>query len=91
MSFTEKQEALVNSSWESLKQNPGYSVLFYTIIFEKAPATKDMLSFLKGSTGVQDSPELQAHAEQVFEMVRGIKHQLTFYFIHFFRKLFFYS
>lgn len=49
-----------------------------------------MLSFLKGSTGVQDSPELQAHAEQVFEMVRGIKHQLTFYFIHFFRKLFFF-
>jgi len=31
MGFTEKQEALVNSSWESFKQNPGYSVLFYTM------------------------------------------------------------
>lgn len=32
MGFSEKQEALVNSSWESFKQNiPQYSVLFYTL------------------------------------------------------------
>ena len=32
MGFTENQEALVNSSWESFKQNlPGYSVFFYTM------------------------------------------------------------
>ena len=32
MGFTEKQEALVNGSWEAFKQNlPGYSVLFYTM------------------------------------------------------------
>jgi hypothetical protein len=28
-----------------------------------------LFSFLKGSAGVQDSPKLQAHAEQVFGLV----------------------
>ncbi|XP_058738407.1 leghemoglobin-1-like [Vicia villosa] len=77
MSFTDKQEALVNSSWESFKQNiPQYSVLFYTIILEKAPAAKDMFSFLKDSAGVQHSPTLQAHAEKVFGLVRDAAIQL---------------
>ncbi|AES99407.1 hypothetical protein MtrunA17_Chr5g0435621 [Medicago truncatula] len=77
MGFTEKQESLVNSSWESFKQNlSGYSVLFYTIILEKAPAAKGMFSFLKDTTGVQDSPQLQAHAAKVFEMVRDSAVQL---------------
>jgi hypothetical protein len=31
MGFTDKQEALVNSSFELFKQNPGNSVLFYTM------------------------------------------------------------
>nr|QAX32750.1 leghemoglobin [Galega orientalis] len=77
MSFSEKQEALVNSSWESFKQNlPHYSILFYTIILEKAPAAKGMFSFLKDTAGVQDSPKLQAHAEKVFGMVRDSALQL---------------
>ncbi|AES96798.1 hypothetical protein MtrunA17_Chr5g0417631 [Medicago truncatula] len=77
MGFTENQEALVNSSWEAFKQNlPKYSVLFYTIILDKAPAAKGMFSFLKDSAGVQDSPKLQAHAEKVFGMVRDSAVQL---------------
>ncbi|KAL5101993.1 hypothetical protein RYX36_006320 [Vicia faba] len=76
MGFTQQQEALVNSSWESFKQNPSYSVFFYTIILEKAPAAKGMFSFLKDSAGVVDSPKLQAHAEQVFGMVRDSAIQL---------------
>nr|P28010.1 RecName: Full=Leghemoglobin [Medicago sativa]AAB48005.1 leghemoglobin [Medicago sativa] len=77
MGFTADQEALVNSSWESFKQNlPGYSVFFYTTILEKAPAAKGMFSFLKDSAGVQDSPQLQAHAEKVFGMVRDSAVQL---------------
>nr|QAX32721.1 leghemoglobin [Onobrychis viciifolia] len=78
MGFTEKQETIVNSSWEAFKQNiPVYSVLFYTIILEKAPAAKDMFSFLKDSAGVpQDNPRLKAHAEKVFEMVHDSAVQL---------------
>ncbi|XP_058744833.1 leghemoglobin Lb120-34-like [Vicia villosa] len=76
MGFTEKQEALVNSSWELFKQNPGNSVLFYTIILKKAPTAKGMFSFLKDSSGVVDSPKLQAHAEKVFGMVRDSAAQL---------------
>ncbi|KAK2375267.1 leghemoglobin [Trifolium repens] len=77
MGYTEKQEALVNGSWESFKQNLSvYSVLFYTIILDKLPAAKDMFSFLKDSVGVHDSPELQIHAEKVFEMVRDSAFQL---------------
>ncbi|XP_004490880.1 leghemoglobin-1-like [Cicer arietinum] len=77
MGFSEKQEALVNSSWESFKQNiPQYSVLFYTFILEKAPAVKDLFSFLKDTAGIQDSPKLQAHAEKVFGLVRDSAIQL---------------
>jgi len=52
---------------------------------EKAPAAKGMFSFLKDTTGVQDSPQLQAHAAKVFEMVSMIKYQLIFFsfFNHF--------
>ncbi|XP_004490909.1 leghemoglobin-1-like [Cicer arietinum] len=75
MGFTENQVALVNSSYESFKQNlPTYSVLFYTIILEKAPAAKDLFSFLKN--GVQDSPQLQGHAIKVFGLVRDSAAQL---------------
>ena len=49
---------------------------------EKTPASNDMFSFFKDSFGVQDSLELQAHAEKVFEMVCVIKHQLTFFIFH---------
>nr|QAX32758.1 leghemoglobin [Ononis spinosa] len=75
MAFTDKQVALVDGSYESFKQNlSGYSILFYTIILEKAPAAKDLFSFLKN--GVQDSPQLQAHAEKVFGLVRNAAVQL---------------
>nr|P02232.2 RecName: Full=Leghemoglobin-1; AltName: Full=Leghemoglobin I [Vicia faba] len=77
MGFTEKQEALVNSSSQLFKQNPSnYSVLFYTIILQKAPTAKAMFSFLKDSAGVVDSPKLGAHAEKVFGMVRDSAVQL---------------
>ncbi|XP_004512251.1 leghemoglobin 6-like [Cicer arietinum] len=77
MSFTENQEALVNSSYESFKQNlPHYSVLFYTFILEKAPAAKELFSFLKDTSGVQYSPKLQSHAEKVFGLVHDSAIQL---------------
>ncbi|CAJ2631861.1 leghemoglobin [Trifolium pratense] len=77
MVFTEKQEALVNGSWESFKQNlPQYSVLFYTFVLEKAPAAKDLFSFLKDTPSVQYSPKLHAHAEKVFGLVRDSAVQL---------------
>ncbi|XP_061350586.1 leghemoglobin-like [Gastrolobium bilobum] len=68
--FTEKQEALVKSSWEVFKQNiPHHSILFYTLILEKAPAAKDMFSFLRDSDEVpKNNPNLEAHAEKVFEL-----------------------
>ncbi|KAK2430849.1 Leghemoglobin 1 [Trifolium repens] len=77
MGYTEKQESLVNSSYDSFKQNlSANSVLFYTIILEKAPAAKELFSFLKGSATVQDSPQLQGHAEKVFGLVRDAAGQL---------------
>ncbi|XP_027364694.1 leghemoglobin-like [Abrus precatorius] len=76
VSFTEKQETLVNSSWEALKQNiPHYSFVFFTLIVEKAPAAKNMFSFL--SNGVdQNNPKHQAHAEKFFEMTHDSAVQL---------------
>ncbi|WJX58776.1 Leghemoglobin 1 [Trifolium repens] len=77
MAFTDKQESLVNSSYESFKQNlSGNSIFFYTFILEKAPAAKELFSFLKGSAVVQDSPQLQGHAEKVFGLVRDSAGQL---------------
>ncbi|KEH43344.1 leghemoglobin Lb120-1 [Medicago truncatula] len=78
MGFTERQEALVSSSWETFNQNlPFYSVLFYTFILDKAPAAKGMFSFLKDSNEVpQDNPSVNAHAEKVFGMVRDAAVQL---------------
>nr|ABB13622.1 leghemoglobin [Astragalus sinicus] len=78
MGFTEAQEVLVNSSWEAFKQNlPHNSILFYTFVLEKAPAAKDLFSFLKNSDGVpKNNPALQAHAEKVFGLVRDAAVQL---------------
>nr|ABC40722.1 leghemoglobin 6 [Sesbania rostrata] len=69
--FTESQEALVTSSYETFKQNASdLSVLFYTFILEKAPGAKNLFSFLKDSDGVpKDNPNLKAHAAKVFELV----------------------
>jgi len=48
---------------------------------EKAPAAKGMFSFLKNTTEVKDSPQLQAHAEKVFQMVSASQYQLIFLFV----------
>ncbi|KAL2324951.1 hypothetical protein Fmac_024009 [Flemingia macrophylla] len=76
MGFTEKQEALVNSSWEAFKTNiPKHSVLFYTSILEKAPAAQNLFSFL--ANGVDpNNPNLTAHAEKLFALTRDSAGQL---------------
>ncbi|CAO2821448.1 unnamed protein product [Amaranthus hypochondriacus] len=68
--FTEKEEALVKESWEIMKLNiPHYSLRFFTIILEIAPAAKDMFSFLRDSDEIpQNNPKLKAHAVKVFKM-----------------------
>ncbi|KAK7278626.1 hypothetical protein RJT34_23660 [Clitoria ternatea] len=68
--FTERQEALVKSSWEELKQNIlHHSIRFFTLIVEIAPATKNMFSFLKDYDEIpQNNTKLQFHTVKVFEM-----------------------
>ncbi|KAJ8427931.1 hypothetical protein Cgig2_023307 [Carnegiea gigantea] len=70
MALTEKEEALVKESWQIMKQNiPEYSLRFFTIILEIAPAAKNMFSFLRDSVEVpQNNPKLKAHALIVFKM-----------------------
>nr|pir leghemoglobin c2 - soybean [Glycine max] len=74
--FTEKQDALVSSSFEAFKANiPQYSVVFYNSILEKAPAAKDLFSFL--ANGVDPTnPKLTGHAEKLFALVRDSAGQL---------------
>ncbi|KAK9153839.1 hypothetical protein Sjap_001319 [Stephania japonica] len=68
--FTEEQEALVKTSWESMKQNvPELSLRFFSTILEIAPAAKGMFSFLKDSDEIpHNNPRLKAHAIKVFKM-----------------------
>ncbi|KAK7279756.1 hypothetical protein RJT34_24813 [Clitoria ternatea] len=74
--FTEKQEALVNGSWEAFKANlPYHAGVFYTLILEKAPAAKGMFSFLADGVDT-NNPKLKAHAEKVFELTRDAAVQL---------------
>ncbi|KAL3838253.1 hypothetical protein ACJIZ3_022844 [Penstemon smallii] len=70
MGFTEKQEALVKESWEVMKQNiPEFSLRFFSLILEIAPAAKPMFSFLKDTDEIpQNNPKLKAHAIKVFKM-----------------------
>ncbi|GMI84838.1 NON-SYMBIOTIC HAEMOGLOBIN 2, ARABIDOPSIS HEMOGLOBIN 2, HEMOGLOBIN 2, phytoglobin2, haemoglobin 2 [Hibiscus trionum] len=70
MGFTEKQEALVKESWEVLKQDiPHFSLLFFSLILEIAPAAKNMFSFLRDSPEIpHNNPKLKAHAVKVFKM-----------------------
>ncbi|XP_021762214.1 non-symbiotic hemoglobin 2-like [Chenopodium quinoa] len=70
MTFTEKDEALVKESWDIMKLNiPEYSLRFFTIILEIAPAAKDMFSFLRDSEEIpHNNPKLKAHAVKVFKM-----------------------
>ncbi|CAL0321233.1 unnamed protein product [Lupinus luteus] len=68
--FSERQEALVKSSWEELKENiPQLSLRFFTWISEIAPVAKNMFSFLKDSDEIpQNNPILQIHATKVFKL-----------------------
>ncbi|KAE8711090.1 Non-symbiotic hemoglobin 2 [Hibiscus syriacus] len=70
MGFTEKQEALVKESWEVLKQDiPRFSLLFFSLILEIAPAAKNMFSFLRDTEEIpQNNPKLKAHAVKVLKM-----------------------
>ncbi|CAJ1976635.1 unnamed protein product [Sphenostylis stenocarpa] len=74
--FTEKQEALVNSSWEAFKGNLSqHSVTFFNAVLEKEPEAKNMFSFL--GNGVDPSnPKLAEHAEKLFGLVRDSAIQL---------------
>ncbi|XP_047158510.1 leghemoglobin-2 [Vigna umbellata] len=76
VAFSDKQEALVNVAWEAFKADiPKYSVVFYTSILEKAPAAKNLFSFL--ANGVDPSnPKLTGHAEKLFGLVRDSAAQL---------------
>ncbi|CAK8572983.1 unnamed protein product [Lathyrus sativus] len=78
MDFTLRQQVLVNSSWEAFNQNlPLFSVLFYSFILEKAPATKNMFPSLKDANEISlYNPSVNAHAEKVFGMVRDAGVQL---------------
>uniref|UniRef100_A0A5B7C5Z9 Putative non-symbiotic hemoglobin 2 n=1 Tax=Davidia involucrata TaxID=16924 RepID=A0A5B7C5Z9_DAVIN len=70
MGFTEKQEALVKESWKQIRQNvPEFSLHFFTLILEIAPAVKNMFPFLKDSDEIpHNNPKLKAHAVIVFKM-----------------------
>ncbi|QCE07819.1 leghemoglobin C2-like [Vigna unguiculata] len=74
--FTEKQEELVNSSWEAFKGNlPQNSATFFKLVLEKEPGAKDLFSFL--GNGVDPSnPKMAAHAEKLFGTVRDAAVQL---------------
>ncbi|KAF7148046.1 hypothetical protein RHSIM_Rhsim03G0111000 [Rhododendron simsii] len=53
-----------------MKQNiPEFSLRFFTLILEIAPAAKSMFSFLKDTDEIpQNNPKLKSHAVKVFKM-----------------------
>ncbi|XP_027938137.1 leghemoglobin-1 [Vigna unguiculata] len=76
VAFSDKQEALVNGAYEAFKANiPKYSVVFYTTILEKAPAAKNLFSFLANGVDATN-PKLTGHAEKLFGLVRDSAAQL---------------
>ncbi|CBI21197.3 unnamed protein product, partial [Vitis vinifera] len=66
--FTEEQEALVVKSWNSMKKNAGgLGLKFFLKIFEIAPSTKKLFSFLKDSkVPLQKNPKLKSHGMTFF-------------------------
>ncbi|XP_054787429.1 non-symbiotic hemoglobin 2-like [Prosopis cineraria] len=68
--FSEKEEALIKSSWEDLTKNfPTFSFHFFTLLVELAPPLKDLFPFLKGSSNVpKKNPQLEAQALKVFKL-----------------------
>ncbi|KAK7356574.1 hypothetical protein VNO80_15848 [Phaseolus coccineus] len=68
--FTEKQEALVNSSWEAFKGNLSrHSVTFFTLILEKEPEAKNIFSFLHNGVD-PNNPKIAEHAEKLFGLLK---------------------
>ncbi|KAF1896743.1 hypothetical protein Lal_00034443 [Lupinus albus] len=68
--FTERQVALVKSSWEVFNSNiPQNTHRFFTFVVEIAPAAKDLFSFLRGSNEIpHNNLDLQAHGVKVFKL-----------------------
>lgn len=69
--FSEKEQALVKSSWEDITKNfSHHSIRFYTLLLEILPAAKEMFPFLKDSNDVpKNNPQLEAQAMKVFKLV----------------------
>ncbi|KAG7579300.1 Globin-like superfamily [Arabidopsis thaliana x Arabidopsis arenosa] len=68
--FTEEQEALVVKSWSVMKKNSAeLGLKLFLKIFEIAPTTKKMFSFLRDSPiPAEQNPKLKPHAMAVFVM-----------------------
>jgi hypothetical protein len=69
--FSKDSEILVKQSWELLKKDTTTNaVIFFTNIFEIAPAAKDFFPFVKNSTvPYEQNAKLKQHATLVFKMV----------------------
>ncbi|KAK7343937.1 hypothetical protein VNO77_13072 [Canavalia gladiata] len=67
--FTERQEALVKSSWQQLNPNIlHHSLRFFALILEISPATKNLFSFLRDYHEIPlNNTKLQFHTVKVFE------------------------
>ncbi|KAL4180437.1 hypothetical protein AMTRI_Chr13g92050 [Amborella trichopoda] len=68
--FSEEQEALVVESWKVMKKDAAeLGLKFFEKIFEIAPSTKRLFSFLRDSdVPLQQNPKLRSHALSVFAM-----------------------
>lgn len=69
--FTEKQEALVKDTWAILKKDAGHHALaLFLTVFEIAPSSKRLFSFLKDSdVPIEKNPKLKSHALKVFVII----------------------
>ncbi|KFK40052.1 class 1 non-symbiotic hemoglobin [Arabis alpina] len=68
--FTEEQEDLVVKSWSVMKKNSAdLGLKLFIKIFEIAPTTKKMFSFLRDSpVPAEENPKLKPHGMTVFVM-----------------------
>ncbi|KAK8463797.1 hypothetical protein PHAVU_011G048700 [Phaseolus vulgaris] len=68
--FTEEQEALVLKSWSVMKKNSAeLGLKFFLKIFEIAPSTQKLFSFLRDSTvPLEQNSKFKVHAISVFIM-----------------------
>jgi hemoglobin-like flavoprotein len=76
--FSKNSEILVKQSWELLKKDTTTNaVIFFTNIFEIAPAAKDLFPFVKNSTvPYEQNAKLKQHATLVFKMTGDAAVQL---------------